>query len=115
MSALEERLAQLESKIEHLETLETIRGILARYCKALDDRDAAAMSPFWAKDAVLLTHPWPLEFHGAQPSSTSTASTSRFRSVRPDITTATRSSSAVARTTLHFRISTRPWHAASSR
>ena len=66
MSALEERLAQLESKIEHLETLETIRGILARYCKALDDRDAAAMSPFWAKDAVLLTHPWPLEFHGAQ-------------------------------------------------
>lgn len=66
MSALEERVARLESQIEHLENLENIRSILARYCKALDDRDAAAMSSFWAKDAVLLTHPWLLEFHGAE-------------------------------------------------
>lgn len=65
MSASDNRFSLLEHRIEHLENLEAIRSLLARYCKALDERDAATMASFWTGDAVLLTHPWPLEFHGA--------------------------------------------------
>jgi SnoaL-like protein len=63
---LEERLQQLESRFEHLENVEAIRSLLARYCKALDERDVAAMTALWSHDAVLIVRPWKLEFKGAK-------------------------------------------------
>jgi len=66
MPSLDERLQQLESRLEHLENVESIRSLLARYCKALDERDLEAMVPLWSRDAVLVVRPWSLEFNGAK-------------------------------------------------
>jgi len=64
--SLGEHLQRLESRLEHLENLEAIRLLLSRYCKALDERDIAAMTPLWSRDAVLIVRPWKLEFHGTK-------------------------------------------------
>jgi len=66
MSSVEDRLQQLESRLEHLENLEAIRSLLARYCKSLDERDVAAITPLWSRDAVLIVRPWSLEFKGVK-------------------------------------------------
>jgi hypothetical protein len=66
MASVEDRLQQMESRLEHLESIEQIRGLLARYCKSLDERDVAAMTPLWAREAVLEIRPWSLEFKGAR-------------------------------------------------
>lgn len=66
MASLEERVQQLEYRLEHLENVEAIRALLARYCNALDERDVAAMTLLWSRDAVLIVRPWSLEFKGAK-------------------------------------------------
>lgn len=66
MASPEDRLQQLEARVEHMENVEAIRRLLARYCKALDERDVAAMTPLWSRDAVVIARPWALEFRGAQ-------------------------------------------------
>lgn len=64
--SVEERLRRLESHLEDLENRDAIRCLLSRYCKALDERDAAAMTLLWSCDSVLTVHPWKLEFLGAK-------------------------------------------------
>jgi ketosteroid isomerase-like protein len=64
--SLDDRLQQLESRLEHLENVEAIRALLSRYCKSLDERDAEVMTPLWSRDAVLIVRPWKLEFKGAK-------------------------------------------------
>jgi hypothetical protein len=66
MSSLEEQLRQLQERVDHLESLEAIRKVLAIYCKAVDERDCPPLTPLWAHDAALLVRPWSLEFRGAR-------------------------------------------------
>ncbi len=64
--SLEERVKHLESRLEELENRDAIRCLLSRYCKSLDERDVAAMTPLWSHDATLIVRPWKLEFRGVK-------------------------------------------------
>ena len=64
LSSVEERLRALEARVEELESVESVRRLLARYCKALDERDADAMAPLWCRNAVVTVQPWNVACHG---------------------------------------------------
>ncbi len=66
MTSLEQRLEQLEGRIESLEDREDIREALSRYAKALDERNLPEMSKLWSREAVLIVRPWGYEFQGYQ-------------------------------------------------
>jgi len=55
---LEQRLAQAEARLLELESVEAIRRLLARYCRALDARDLMNLSTLFARDAHLVVTPW---------------------------------------------------------
>jgi ketosteroid isomerase-like protein len=64
MASLEERLQQVETRLRHLETCESIRALLAQYCRALDARDSETMGSLFCQDATLSVMPWELDFSG---------------------------------------------------
>lgn len=59
-----ERLQRLEARIRRLEDLESIRCLLARYCKALDARDDKMMESLFCQEAQLSVIPWSLNISG---------------------------------------------------
>jgi SnoaL-like domain len=65
MASVEQRLEQLETRLAELENVEAIRRLLARYCKALDERNIHLMAPLWSREAVLIVRPWGYEFSSA--------------------------------------------------
>lgn len=61
---LEKRLAELESRLLHLENIEAVRRGIAGYCRALDANDLSAMSSLFAQKARLRIVPWHIEVIG---------------------------------------------------
>jgi ketosteroid isomerase-like protein len=61
---LEERLRQLEGRVRNLEAIDEVRGVLGCYCKAVDARDAPALSALLARDVRFVVVPWNVDVSG---------------------------------------------------
>ena len=61
---LEKRLARLEARLAELEDTEAVRKLLAAYSKAVDARDAGALSPLLARDVRVVVTPWEVDVRG---------------------------------------------------
>lgn len=66
MADLEDRLTRIEARLGVLEDIESIRKIIARYGKALDEKDIDALKPLFAAGAELTVTPWGLSAMGYQ-------------------------------------------------
>lgn len=64
MSDLDDRLARTEARLALLEDIESIRKIIARYGKALDDKNIDALKPLFAANAEVTVAPWGLSASG---------------------------------------------------
>lgn len=64
MSSLEARLQTVEERLQHLDNLDTVRRVMAEYCRAIDTGDIKTVEALFSRDAELTVVPWGLECKG---------------------------------------------------
>lgn len=65
-TSLADRVQELVKRLRHLENLESIRKILARYCLALDSEDINCLQSVFSRDAELQVVPWSIHHQGRE-------------------------------------------------
>ncbi len=63
-SSAQQRIAELERRLQHLENVGAVRKVLARYCQALDTGDLEALRGLLAANASLKVVPWGVQIQG---------------------------------------------------
>lgn len=61
---LEDRLAEVESRLLEMEDVEAVRRVLADYCRAVDSADLHTLESLFARDALFTVMPWKVEVRG---------------------------------------------------
>ena len=63
-ASLEQQLQDALRRLHDLESVDAIRRLHARYCRAMDNKDLDGLSSVYASDAHLIVTPWQVDVRG---------------------------------------------------